>query len=1001
MTDPGLVVELVASEPQVRSPSALAWDAEGRLYVAENPGYPVGPGAGKTAVGTIVALADGDGDGRCEGRTVFAEGFGFPNGLMPWRGGWLVTDAPNLWWLADTNRDGRADVREVWFTGFATNQTTQLRACYPTFGPDGWIYVARGWSGGVVTSPKWKELPPVDLAGGDFRFRPDGSAAEAIGGNSQFGMVIDDVGRRFSVSNRNPLMQAVVHPRWWRRVAGLPGAEVMQDVSPTGYEAKVFPISPDTTTAGYMPEFLGAPHAGTFTAACGIHWFHGEGLPAEYQGSWFVCEPAQSLVQRQVASPVGSSFRSVRVPEDRDFLASSDGWFRPVYAATGPDGALYFADFYRKVIDHPEYLPAEVRGRMDFEAGKDLGRIWRVRKPVPSALRVSGAVAELPSGPLAGMASEHLAVALSSVNGWVRQTAHRLLFERGGGAEVGAVRRVWTNSATGRIDLSRWEHLARAAEVGVEDGAWGQARRLWLLGTLPSAASAPEGLAGALLAATFDPSPLIRETAWRVWQTRIVSAKHALPDVPYEMVRAWAEDPNPAVRFQFALVCGEQEDWTPVVPALVGIARRDGENRWARLAVASGLAGREAEFVRGFLEPPIPDTPAVAAMAGDLARWLGGRGDGGTAGGGLLLEAAISAGAPLTDGADDGAIPGWPLAVLRGYSEGLRGRGGGALGDLLGHPEPAIARSAASSRELPRRLEILRRRLTRVAGDRGAGVAGRVESIRVLAELGLEGIGGRLQALLVPSEPVDVQVAVVRALARTEDPAVGRAWLEASRWNSFGAPVREAVLAELTGRAGLLPVLFDALERGALPVWMVDPQRRRQLRNHAQPVLRERARKVFAEAGGADRRQALERLLPVAGRAGSGKRGREVFLRVCATCHQHGGEGVKVGPDLTGVRNQPPEALLLHIVVPDAEVAPGYQACEVETRDGRSLTGLLVAETGDTITLRRAGGEQETLGRANVASVVVGRLSLMPQELETTMSEQELADLLAFLRGQP
>jgi hypothetical protein len=118
VVDAGLSVDGVASEPLVRSPAALAWDEHGVLHVAENPGYPVGPGPGKAPEGAIVRLLDRNGDGRMEERVVVADGFGFPNGLMPWRGGWLVTDAPNLWWLADTNSDGRADIREVWFTGF-------------------------------------------------------------------------------------------------------------------------------------------------------------------------------------------------------------------------------------------------------------------------------------------------------------------------------------------------------------------------------------------------------------------------------------------------------------------------------------------------------------------------------------------------------------------------------------------------------------------------------------------------------------------------------------------------------------------------------------------------------------------------------------------------------------------------------------------------------------------------------------------------------------------
>ena len=414
-----LVIEPIAAEPFLKSPCAVAWDERGRCFVAENPGYPVGPGDGRPPVGAIVMLEDRDGDGRFDKRTEFATGLDFPNGLTPWRGGWIVTDSPGILWLADTNGDGRADVREVWFTGLATNQTTQLRASHPTLSPDGWIYVSRGLSGGVLASPKWTNLPPVDLRGGDFRFRPDGSAAEAIGANGQFGLVIDDIGRRFLCSNRNPLMQAMVHPRFWRRNPVLPFAETVRDAAASGGDARVWPTSSDTTTAGFIAELLGKPHAGTFTSACGIELFHGSALPPAMQGGWFICEPAQNLVQRQVARNDGPGIRSGPATAGADFLTSTDPWFRPVFAASGPDGALYIVDMYRRVIDHPEYLPAGIRGTLDFDSGKDMGRLWRIRSAgSPPAQK-----------PMTNVTAGECVAKLDSPDSWTRRTATRLLLQ--------------------------------------------------------------------------------------------------------------------------------------------------------------------------------------------------------------------------------------------------------------------------------------------------------------------------------------------------------------------------------------------------------------------------------------------------------------------------------------------------------------------------------------------------------------------------------------------
>ena len=130
------------------------------------------------------------------------------------------------------------------------------------------------------------------------------------------------------------------------------------------------------------------------------------------------------------------------------------------------------------------------------------------------------------------------------------------------------------------------------------------------------------------------------------------------------------------------------------------------------------------------------------------------------------------------------------------------------------------------------------------------------------------------------------------------------------------------------------------------------------------------------------------------------KNGQEVFIKTCATCHVAGSVGTKVGPDLTGVRNQPKEALLLHLIVPDAEILPGYTSYEVETKDGRTLTGLLASETPTSVTLRAAQGVEENILRRNIATMSSTSLSLMPQELEKTMSKQDLADLIGFLKGE-
>ena len=472
----GLRVELAVAEPLVASPCAVAWDERGRMFVVENRGYPVGPGTNRPPAGVIALLESTRGDGVYDKRTVFAEGLTFPNGIMCWRGGVIVTCAPDIFYLKDTAGDGRADVRRVLFTGFGTTSTTQLRVSHPTLGLDGWVHVTSGLVASKVTCPEHPERAAVELPRGDARFHPDTLELESWPGVGQFGLAFDDFGRKFVCSNRNPLQHVVLHPRYLKRNPHLAFSETVQDVAPSGDAAKCWPLSEDHTTAAFIPSLLSAPHAGTFTSACGISLWRGGALPTNFANSAFICEPAQNLVQRQVLTPDGPTFKSAPATPGREFLASRDTWFRPVFSATGPDGALYICDMYRKVIDHPQYLPEHIRGSLDYEAGKAMGRIWRV---TDGRQKEKG---ERQKFDLGKAGAEELVGKLNDENGWVRGTAFRLLLERADKAGVPHLK-------TAIANLKLTQPAARVAAVWLLDSM----TMLWVKNLRGISESAPIG----------------------------------------------------------------------------------------------------------------------------------------------------------------------------------------------------------------------------------------------------------------------------------------------------------------------------------------------------------------------------------------------------------------------------------------------------------------------------------------------------------------------------
>src|SRR5205823_195215 len=323
--------------------------------------------------------------------------------------------------------DGRADERRVLFTGFATGGSTQLRVSHPTLAIDNWVYLTSGLTGGSVTSPSAPDRPPVALRRTDFRFRPDGDAYEAADGGAQFGLTFDDFGRRFICYNRVQVQHVVLASRTLRRnpylafsdtVQDCPAAMVAEPLKGHGAAARLFPISRNITTAD--------SHAGTFTAACGVTVYRGTGLPEEYRGGVFSCDPTGNLVHFDRLEPRGATFAARPARDGVEFLASRDDWCRPVFLAHGPDGALYVVDMYRKTIEHPEYLPVEVRKHTDFDSGKSMGRIWRVVRDDarPEELRRLRAVN------LGDKAPAQLCDLRRHPDGWWRDTAHRLLLER-------------------------------------------------------------------------------------------------------------------------------------------------------------------------------------------------------------------------------------------------------------------------------------------------------------------------------------------------------------------------------------------------------------------------------------------------------------------------------------------------------------------------------------------------------------------------------------------
>lgn len=991
--DPGFRVELVAAEPHLADPVTMAFDADGRIYVAELHGYNLDgyfdvqelnktgvldkavrriqapdwakKKAEKYTYGSVKLLVDEDGDGRVDRGTVFADHLPPCYGVVPARDGVIVLCAPHIYYLADTTGDGVADVRELLFTGFNEGELWS-RTNHLVWGLDNWIYACAGRGGPItITGPRLDE--PVQLGNVCYRFRADGTALEpATGTAGGYGLGMSDWGDRYLIHNSTNGLQVL--PIAYRYQTRNPHVAAPGSQHRSATYSNVFPISqphPWRVERGSQEawrEFYGHSEAnpnGSFTAACSPTIYRGGAFPDAYAGNLFACESQQNLVNRSVPRRDGTRIHLHRPDDfdDREFLASTDGWFRPVDLQNGPDGALYVVDMYREIIEDYSAIPRYLQQQYGLEKGGEHGRIWRVvyeDAPAAKPMRLSGA------------SDDELVAALSHPNVIWRQTAQRLLIERDAGHVAAALESIATGGPSPQARLHALYTLAGIARLRAETVA----------------------------AALDDPHFAVR---WHALQ--LAEPFFEQSDSLVERVLRMTDDGDATVRLQLALTLGAVAD-ARAAEALAELALGGGDDDWLAYAIMNSSATHADRLFAALLQRA--DEDGAAAMLGSLADMIGVRGESGE------LQRTLAALATLSS----------PVASevqqrgLAGLLQGLSNRSIDAietaplrssLETLLTNPNADVSLLAFKLAGALRIEDLdavneLFAAASRRALDEDLALDRRQQALELLAHAPYETVAPVAGALLDARQPLELQAAAVATLQRLSHDGVADLLLQ--RWAGYSPRIRDAVLEALLARSNRLPPLLDALERGDVEPASIVALRRVQLLEHPDETIRARAAQLLAApTDDAAYNKLLARYQAALDAPRDHERGRAVFAQHCAACHRVESVGHNIGPPLATAINRPDEALLGEILDPSARITDGFQTYTVVTVDGRVLSGLLAAESATSITLRRDKGAEDLVLRKDIDQIVAVSKSLMPENLHEAVSPQDLADLLTYLRG--
>ena len=872
--------------------------------------------------------------------TVFADGLNIPSGINLGYGGVWVANSPDILFLQDTKGTGKADKKEVVVTGFGRYDTHELPNSL-TWGPDGYLY---GWNGVFNPAHVVQNGKTFDFTCAMYRINPRTREFQifAQGTSNPWAITWNGEGEAFS--------SACVIDHLWH-------------ITESGYYIRQGGPYPPFT----WPKDSIVKEHHQKAAYCGILCLDSDAFPAEYQGKLFMGNIHGSCINVDEIKPDGSTYAGSARP---DFLTAHDAWFMPVSLKIGPDGCLYVLDWYDRFHCYQDAQrdPAGI--------DRERGRIYRIRyKNTPRAPKFDLAK-ESDDQLIDHLRSGGLVDHLQTSNAYYRETARRLLAER----------------ATPDVK-------AKLEKVVLDEN---ESRQTRMQAFWARISCGP-------LETDFEQKMLNNKyPGFRAWAVRAAGNAGKVDDAVRTKIVELAKDEAPTVRLQTA-IAARKIDGIDAIPTLLDALNHSGDDKliphivWQNLHPL--LEDHADEFVRILEKTDLGKSPALAALMPRVVERVLGRKQFDAASiatvFGVLLDAkGVDPDVPrqclemLTTKLQTGEVAGANADALRDRFRPVLAK---LLADKADAPLFLDAAALAATFKDPAGLEAMRK--LAASSDRPEG--DRLKALSALVSAHDAAVLDDAGAILSDAKTNSVKFRgqVLDALAGLEDPRVADRVLKA--YPSMEPDLQPRAIELLTQRTEWAKPLLAAIAAKKIPTSALSI-------NHVRKLLASKDADVIKQVKATwgtlreERNPQREKVVAemkdlLRSKKGDAKAGVAVFKKLCAQCHKIYGEGQEVGPDLTNDGRANFDLLVSNVFDPSLVIGASYQATNVVTVQGRSLTGLLAEDSPQRVVLKLQGGKLETIPRGDVDSLSVGKVSLMPEDVEKQLKPQEIADLFAFL----